>query len=162
MPARNRKGRFTKGGGGKTRTRTVTKTKYRTRKAPRHHRRGRRGHHHGAASLGKIAIAAAGLAYLTGAKGPKSVSESVAKLPGAKTFGNAATLGLALLAVDRFVKKNAWLRAAGIAGLVLGATQVGNQGADFKWLGDGSDVGDEFTGDIEGEDIGDEDIGDED
>lgn len=145
--------------GGHTKHRTRTVTKHRA-KPKRHHRR-RLGHHGGGLSLGKVAIAAAGLAYLTGAHGPKAISDTVNKLPGSKTFGTAATAGIALLAVDRFVKRNAWIRAAGVAGLVLAATQFGAQGTDFKWLGDGGGMaGDEFTGDIEGEDVGDDDVED--
>ena len=166
MPARNRKGRFTKGGHHKARTRTVTKykTRYRTRHARKHSRR-RRHHSGGGISIGKLAIAGLGLAYLTGPKAPiAAVTENIAKVPGAKTFGNTAVAGAICLGIDRFVKRNAWLRAAGLVGVVLGATQLGSQGADFKWLGDGSDG---FVGDIDdvaGDDdvSGDEFVGDED
>jgi hypothetical protein len=101
-----------------------------------HH--GRRRHHGGGKmNLLHLAVAGAGLAYLTGSASPvQAIPQNIAKIPGSKTFGNAATAGLACLAIDRFVKRNKWLRAAGVIGVVLGAVQVGQKGADFKWLGD--------------------------
>lgn len=160
MPTRNRKGQYVKHRKSHaiTKYRTRTVTKYRTRKAHRKHRRGRRRHHAGGVNLTKIALAGLGLAFLTGAKSPiQAIPTNIAKIPGAKTFGNAATGGLICLGIDRFVKRSPWLRAAGIVGVVLGATGIGDKGTDFKWVGD--ETGDEFTGDI---DVGDDDdIGDE-
>jgi hypothetical protein len=115
------------------------------------HRR-RRGGGGGGMNLTHLAVAGAGLALLAGSKSPiKAIPDQVSKLPGSKTFGNVAVAGLACLGVDRFVKRNKWLRAAGIVGVVLGAVQVGTQGADFKWVGDE----DGFSGDVEGDDDGD-------
>jgi hypothetical protein len=163
-----RKGQFKKGGGrvgsghtkkrSKSRAMVHTKTRYVTRSAPKKHRRRRGGGKGGGMPrLLPLAITAAGLAYLTGANGPTFVKENVAKIPGVKTFGAPATLGLGALAVDRFVKPNRWLKLAGVAGLVLAAFQVGTKGPDFKWVGDG-----EYSGDLEGDDLGDDDVGDDD
>jgi hypothetical protein len=99
-----------------------------------------------------VGIAAAGLAYLTGANGPAVVKNAAAKIPGTKTFGAAATLGVGCLAVDRFVKPNKWLKLLGTAGVVLAAAEIGKQGTGFKWVGDDYD-------DVA--DIGDDDLSDD-
>jgi hypothetical protein len=115
------------------------------------HKRRRRSHAGGGGGmkLTHLAIAGAGLAYLTSASSPlQFIPQNVAKIPGAKTFGNAATAGLVCLGIDRFVKKNRWLRAAGVIGVVLGAVQLGTKGKDFKWVGDA----DGYSGDVEGDD----------
>lgn len=160
-----RKGQFKKGGGRhghamthrpKTRTRVITKTKTRT---VRVHARKRRsgGKGGGMPRLLPLALATAGLAYITNDSGPAFVRENINKLPGAKTFGPTTMAGLVALGVDRFVKPNKWLKLFGLAGVVLGAAQVGKQGPGFKWLGDGDDVGD-----IGDDDLGDDDLGDDD
>lgn len=112
----------------------------------------------GGAALGgllPIGIAAAGLAYMTGPNGPESVRTFARKIPGTATFGPAATLGIACLAANHFVKANRWLKLVGVAGLVLGAAQVGTKGSSFKWVGD-DDMGDiedvEDVEDVEGDD----------
>jgi hypothetical protein len=105
-----------------------------------------------------LAIASAGLAYLVSANGPDFVRNNLAKIPGTKTFGPIATAGLVCLAADRFVKRNKWLKLAGLAGLVVAAAQLGTQGGAFKWIGDDSsgdfDLSDEGT-------EGDDDMGDD-
>jgi hypothetical protein len=131
----------------------------RSHSAVRHRRRGRgRG---GRINLMHLAIAGAGLAYLTGASGPAFVKTNLAKVPGTKTFGPVMTGGIACLAIDRFVKPNKWLRLAGAVGVVAGAMKLGDQGANFKWLGDDDmmDIGDDDMGD---DDMGDDDMGDDD
>ncbi len=156
--ARNAKGHYVKSGGhSKAKPHTRTVTKYKTRRAPDKHHRKRRGRG-GGMSLVHLAVAGAGLAYLTGAATPvKAITDNIAKIPGAKTFGNTATAGLVCLAIDRFAKRNRYLRAAGIIGVVLAAVQVGTQGTNFKWLGDGERERGEFTGDIDADDVGDAD-----
>jgi len=150
---RNSKGHFIKGGSTalatrpKTRTVTKYKTKYKTRsiaKAPRRRRGGKSSG--GGIKLTHVAAAAAGLSYVFGDKGPASLVANANKIPGAKTFGAPATVGLACLAVNHF-RPNKWLKLAGIAGLVLAASKVGQQGTDFKFVGDPDD-GDEFEEDI--------------
>jgi hypothetical protein len=163
MPKRNAKGRFIKGSGhkshaSKSRAIVVTKTRYRSAVAHKAKAHKRRRHHGGGAGvkLTHLAIAGAGLAWLAGASSPiQAIPTNIAKIPGAKTFGNPAIAGLACLAADRFIKRNRWLRAAGLVGVVLGAVQVGTKGKDFAWVGDS---GDSYSGDVEGDDdmIGDD------
>jgi len=86
--------------------------------------------------LKHLAIAGAGLAFLTGKAAPiAAIPENVNKLPGAKTFGAPAVAGIAALAVDKFLWPNKWLRAAGYIGVGLAVVAIGNQGKDFKWVG---------------------------
>jgi len=74
-----------------------------------------------------------------------------AKIPGSATFGPAATIGLSCLAVDRYIKPNRYLKAAGYAGIVIAAAQFGAKGTSFKWVGDDEvadmDIGDDDDGD---------------
>jgi hypothetical protein len=163
-----RKGQFKKGGGrhgGRARKRsssksivryrTKTLTKYRTRGAPRRHRRHRRHGGGGGVNLLHLGLATAGLAFMTSSKSPLPAVKTFGdKIPGAKTFGTAAAIGVGALAVDRFVKHNKWLKLLGVAGVILAAAKVGEQGTDFKWVGDDDDI----TADI-GDD--DDDVGDD-
>lgn len=131
-------------------------------KRRRHHattRRSRKRHGGGNMNLIKLGGATLGLAYLLGDKTPlPSATTYAAKIPGAKTFGAPAAVGIAALAVDRFVKPNPWLKLLGAAGIVLAAAKVGGQGSEFKWVGD-----DETTADIGDDDIADlDDVGDDD
>lgn len=148
-----------RGGKAKTRTRTIVKTKTRAVhvKGKRRHRRGGGGGS-GMPRLLPLAGATLALAYVTNDSGPAFVRDNINKLPGAKTFGPTTMAGLACLAVDRFVKPNKWLKLFGLAGVVLGAAQVGKQGTGFKW------VGDESTGDYDladdMSDVGDDDMSD--
>lgn len=98
-----------------------------------------------------VGLAAGALAYATGDSGPAMIRNAAAKIPGTKTFGAAATIGLGCLAVDRFVKRNRYLKLLGVAGVVLAATQVGRQGTGFRWVGDDdlSDVADMDMSDVE-------------
>ena len=170
-----RKGQFKKGGGrvgGATKTKRrrtasramTTTTRHVHHAAPvRRRRRGGRGRSSGGGvRLMPLALAAVGLSYLTGAHGPAFVRTNVAKIPGVKTFGATAVTGVALLAIDRYVKPNKWLKLAGIAGVVLAAVQVGTKGADFKWLGD-EGTGDHYdmTGDLHEDVAGDDDDDDD-
>lgn len=110
----------------------------------------RRGASRGGVTLGKIVATGVVLANVAGTNngyaGDK-VYNVVAKLPGAKTFGNAITAGLYLGGIHRFTKIGGRLRpylaAAGLIGVVGAALKLGEQGTNFKWLG-----GDESTGDI--------------
>lgn len=131
-----------------------TKTRYVTRHvAGSGGGRRRRRHGGGGMKLTHLAIAAAGLAFVTGQSSPVAfVRDQAAKIPGAKTFGTPAALGVACLAVDRFVKPNKWLKLAGTAGIVLAAVKLGEQGTGFKWVGD-----DQYN---IADDMGDDDIAD--
>lgn len=123
----------------------------------------RKGGGSGPMKLTHLALATAGLAFVTKAGATagfqKTINDAMDKVPGTKTFGATAMLGVAALAVDRFVKPNKWLKLLGTAGIVLAAAQVGSKGTEFKFLGDDSDS---ETGDydLEGDDI--EDVGDDD
>lgn len=148
-----------RGGKAKTRTRTIVKTKTRTVHVKS--KRRRHGGKHGGGAMPRLlplAGATLALAYVTNDSGPAFVRDNINKLPGAKTFGPTTMAGLACLAVDRFVKPNKWLKLFGLAGVVLGAAQVGKQGTGFKW------VGDESTGDYDladdMSDVGDDDMSD--
>lgn len=141
----------------KTRTRTVHV------KSPR--RKGRKGS--GPMKLTHLALATAALGFITkpnattGIQG--TINTAMAKVPGTKTFGATAMLGIGALAIDRFVKPNKWLKLLGTAGIVLAAAQVGQQGTDFKFLGDSGDY--DLSDDIEDigddDDLGDDDLGDD-
>jgi len=113
--------------------------------------------------LTHLAIATAGLAFVTKAGATsgfqKSINDVVEKIPGTKTFGATAMLGVIALAVDRFVKPNKWLKLLGTAGVVLAAAQIGQKGSDFKFLGEDEHAGDYDLGD---DDVGDDDLGDDD
>jgi hypothetical protein len=132
----------------------------------------RRRHHRGGGgkiSIVHLAAAGIGLAYIAGASGPKTLTDFAAKIPGAKTFGNPAIVGLACLAADKFVKPNKWLRLVGYAGVVLAAVEIGTKGTKFQWLGDDessgdfdiSDMGDDIGADMGDDDMGDDDMGDD-
>jgi len=150
---RRHKGRFVKGGGSKalTRTRTRTITKYRTRRARAltHRRRGRRrGGGSGGVTATKLAIAAIGLGALVGDNSPVApakAKELAGKIPGAKTFGNVAVVGLGLGAIGHFThfggRFRPWMRAAGAVGLVAAAIKLGTDNTGFKFVGD--DIGDD-------------------
>jgi hypothetical protein len=110
--------------------------------------------------LTHLALATAGLAFVTKAGATagfqKSINDVMEKVPGTKTFGATAMLGVALLAIDRFVKPNKWLKLAGTAGIVLAAAQIGTKGTDFKFLGDNSQT----SGDYDLSDGGMDDVDD--
>jgi hypothetical protein len=80
------------------------------------------------------------------------VRNFAAKIPGSATFGPAATIGLTCLAVDKWIRPNRYLKAAGYAGIVIAAAQFGSKGTNFKWVGD----------DVADIDIGDDNVGDDD
>ena len=91
----------------------------------------------------KAAIAAVVLSNVAGTNsgllGAK-VYDLVQKIPGAKTFGGAATAGLALGAIEKYAhiggRLKPYMRAAGLVGVVLAAAKVGEAGTKFAWLGD--------------------------
>jgi hypothetical protein len=162
-------------GGGKRRKSTAmthtTRTVHVHHKAKRKGGGKRKGSGGGGMKLTHLALATAGLAFVTKAGATtgfqKSINDAMDKVPGTKTFGATAMLGVAALAVDRFVKPNKWLKLLGTAGIVLAAAQIGSKGTDFKFLGDDSETGDyELEGDEDIEDVDDieddDDIGDDD
>jgi hypothetical protein len=160
-----------RGGGGKRR-KSVAMT-HTSRTVHVHHKAKRKsGGKRGASGpmkLTHLALATAGLAFVTKTGATegfqKSINEAMDKVPGTKTFGATAMLGIGMLAVDRFIKPNKWLKLLGTAGIVLAAAQIGSKGTDFKFLGDDSEeTGDyDLEGDDDIEDIGDDDddIGDD-
>ncbi len=90
-----------------------------------------------------LGLATAALGFVAGAKSPiKQVATFGAKIPGAKTFGIPAVIGIGALAADRFVKPNKWLKLLGAAGIVLAAAKIGAEGTDFKFVGDDDDLAD--------------------
>jgi hypothetical protein len=107
-------------------------------------------------SLGKLLVAGVALGYVGRAGGP--AASLAAKVPGNKTFGGPAALGIACFAIDRWLKPNPWLRAAGVIGIAAAALKVGESGTNFQWVGD-DDVGIDLAGD---EDLADlEDVDDD-
>ncbi len=141
----------------KRKSKSITKSKrrYHMAKVPRRSRR--RGGGGGGVNLMHLGGAALGLAYVT--QNVESVKSMAAKIPGAKSVGAPAAIGIMALAVDRFAYKNKWLKLLGAAGIVLAAAQVGTKGKDFKWVGDGDD----YTADVSGDDddiAGDDDLAD--
>ena len=104
----------------------------------------------GGVTVGKLVGAGIALASAAGSStGPlgATVYNLVQKVPGAKTFGGAATAGLMAGGLYKFTKfggrARPWLAAAGVVGVVLAAVKLGEQGTSFKWLGDVYD-GDQF------------------
>lgn len=152
MPKRNSKGQFVKGGGKRKArrsrssgggalvvvgSRAPTRTRTRTVVVKRKARRRSGGKSGGGIKPLHLALAAAGVAFLAGPRTPvKKVPELMNKVPGAKTFGPEAVLGVACLAANKWVKPNKWLKLAGYAGIVAAAMKVGQQGTDFKYVGD--------------------------
>ena len=154
MPARNARGRFVRSASRSAPSRAIAvrrraaplaRTRTRTVVVRRSARRAR-------AAIGGIrpihlAVGAAAISYLASASGPAMVRNFAAKIPGSATFGPAATIGLTCLAVDRWVKPNRYLKAAGYAGIVIAAAQFGSKGASFRWVGDDEvadmDIGDD-------------------
>lgn len=156
--ARNKKGHFVKGGGTKALVRTRTKhvTKWRTRSQPKRKvsRRRGRGGGSGGVTAAKLAIAGIGLGALVGSQNmaPKSITDQVDKLPGVKTFGRVAVVGLGLGAIGKYTRLGGrfspWLRAAGAVGLVAAAIKLGTDNTGFKFIGD--DYDDDEIADVEG------------
>jgi len=161
MPARNARGRFVRSASRSAPSRAIVsappteplaRTGTRTVVVRRAARRAR-------SAIGGIrpihlAVGAAAISYLASASGPAMVRNFAAKIPGSATFGPAATIGLSCLAIDRYVKPNKYLKAAGYAGIVIAAAQFGGKGANFRWVGDHDEVADI--------DLGDDDVGDDD
>ena len=158
----SRKGQFKKGGGRvghstamthRPRTRTITKTRTRTitrrAKPQRAHRRGRRSSSGAGLNVMKVGITAIALGALAGDNStiaPAALRDFVAKIPGQKTFGGPAILGLSLGAVGHFTsfggRFRPWLKAAGIVGVVLAGIKVGSENTAFKFVGEDDDDGD--------------------
>lgn len=168
-----RKGQFKKGGGrvgsGASRSRRRRSSggataivvaaprapsRRRRSSAPVRHRRSRRRSRSGSGRVDilHLGLATAALGFLTGPKSPiQQIPTMARKIPGATTFGPAAIIGVSALAVDRFMKPNKWLKLLGTAGIVLAAAKIGEQGTDFKFVGDDDD----YTADLD--DVDDDD-----
>lgn len=92
----------------------------------------------------KLAIVSVALTNVAGTNSGvlgARVYDLVQKIPGAKTLGGAAVAGLTLGALEKYGKIGGrtlapWMRAAGIVGLILAASKVGEAGTKFAWLGD--------------------------
>jgi hypothetical protein len=69
------------------------------------------------------------------------VYDLVQKIPGTKTLGGVATVGLGCGALWKFTKFGGrfrpYLGAAGLVGAIAAALKLGEAGTSFKWLGDG-------------------------
>lgn len=108
---------------------------------------GRRRHGgHGGITIPKLVGTGLVLANVAGTNnGPlgDKVYNLVQKIPGAKTFGGAATAGLAAGAIYKFTRAGGRLRpylaCAGLIGVIGAVLKVGEQGTAFKWLGDTND-----------------------
>jgi len=96
--------------------------------------------------LGNVAGKADGVAGAT-------VYNLVQKLPGAKTFGGAETVGLYCAAIHEFTgfggRFRPWLKLAGYVGVIGAGLKLGNAGTNFKWLGNPGDPGRRDMFDIE-------------
>jgi hypothetical protein len=164
-----RKGQFKKGGGRvgggsssrkRSRSRATTAIVIAGPRAPArrhrshaitHHKKGRRRGArrggHGGVTPAKLLVSSIVLASAAGTNnGPlgDKIYNLVQKVPGAKTFGGAATAGLLCGGLYKFTKIGGrlrpWLAAAGVVGIVGAALKVGEQGTNFKWLGDDDQV----------------------
>lgn len=155
---RNKKGQFVKGSRALTRTRTKYVTKTRTRNVVRARRSRRRSGGRSAGGITATRLAGAGIAmgWLLGDKTATTPSFAVpvrtffaSTIPGGKTFGPFATAGAVAYAVDRFVYKSPWLRAAAVVGLSVAALQLGQQNTAFKFLGDSHGDSDDIIADVD-------------
>jgi hypothetical protein len=164
-----RKGQFKKGGGrhgggsSKSRKRRSSSTslvvvtpRAPARRHASHHpakrhkghgrRRGHGGGGRGGVTIPKLVGTTLVLANVCGTNnGPlgDKVYNLVQKIPGAKTFGGAATAGLAAGAIYKFTRMGGrfrpYLACAGLIGVIGAALKIGEQGTAFKWLGDTND-----------------------
>jgi hypothetical protein len=142
-----------------TRTSGRTVTRHHYHKPKRHTRSRRSGGGDGSltSTLVKVVIVGAGLGYLASDKtGPADSMRAkvraffVDTIPGGKTFGPAATIGVVALGVNHFLYKSKWLKWAGIIGLGVAAMKLGDQGTDFKWLGEpAGHEPDDYVADVE-------------
>lgn len=108
----------------------------------------------GGINLLHIGAAAAALSFLGN---NTSMGQTIAgKIPGNKTFGAGAALGITCLVLN-MAKPNKWLKLAGVAGIVLAGSQLGVQGMDFKYVGDVGSL--ETGGGFQSIDGGDDDVG---
>lgn len=116
--------------------------RHKGRKHRRHSGHGGRG----GITIPKLAGTALILANVAGTNnGPlgDKVYNLVQKIPGAKTFGGAATAGLTAGAIYKFTRFGGrfrpYLACAGLVGVVGALLKIGEQGTAFKWLGDVTD-----------------------
>src|SRR4029079_10606178 len=107
---------------------------------------GRRAWGRGGVTIPKLVGTTLVLANVCGTNnGPlgDKVYNLVQKIPGAKTFGGAATAGLAAGAIYKFTRMGGrfrpYLACAGLIGVIGAALKIGEQGTAFKWLGDTND-----------------------
>ena len=105
----------------------------------------------GSVSIPKLAATAVVLGNVAGkADGVLggTVYNLVQKLPGAKTFGGAETVGLYCAALHEFTgiggRFRPWLKLAGYVGVIGAGLKLGNAGTNFKWLGGPGRTGELF------------------
>jgi hypothetical protein len=143
MAKRDSRGRFLKRGRSRRSTaivrvpRTVTRTRTRYVKV-----RGRRRRAAGGGLGGPVLPLAIGAAALGFVSTKTSVLDVVDKVPGAKTVGRPAAVGLIALGINRFFFRNRWLKILGYVGVGIGAFQWGAKGFALEWLGDEIEVDD--------------------
>lgn len=144
---RDSRGRFLKRGGGHRRRRSQstaivhvprTVTRYRTRTIARRSRRRSSGFGGGIKLTHAVGVGAL-IGYASGQTQYLNVLD---KIPGTKTIGRPAMLGLAALAVNRYLYRNRWLKLIGVGGLLAGAFEWGKAGLKLEWMGDAIDVDD--------------------
>lgn len=128
---------------------TRTRTRYITRRPARRRRRAHGGG--GGTSMVKVAAAAAAIGYI---QERTQLLAPLSKVPGAKTFGTPAALGVVALAANRFIKPHPMLRLVGLAGLAVAAYNLGSKGFNVTWVGD-----DDGGYELAGEDLAELDIG---
>ena len=116
--------------GGKKKSGGTTTTRVVYKQAKRARRRGRRGGV--GVNLLHVGLAAAALGYV--GTNTDMGAKIAAKIPGNKTFGAGAALGITCLVMN-MVKPNRYLKLAGIAGVVLAGTQIGVKGRNMAWVG---------------------------
>lgn len=147
-----KRGQFKKGGGRhggggskskalvKYRTRAITK--YKTRTIVKRGRR--RGRGRGESVISKVlplAAAAVAVGYASGEGNLTSVTDTLKKIPGVKTVGVPMGIGVLALGANRFLFRNRYLKLIGVAGVIIGAAQMGAKKFDLEWLGDPDDGG---------------------
>lgn len=150
MARRDGKGRFLPRGGGrrrKTRRRSTALVR-RSSYAPARRRSRRRSGGGDGGAYGMPSVRTLGIASLVGfmttsaSPHAQTFQGYVDKVPGAKTFGRPAAVGVAAWAINRYIKPHPLLREVAKTGLIIGAARLGEQGYHVTWVGDDDDLSD--------------------